>query len=64
MYRRRLNLSHRFSLPEGGKLHPGFTLQSALIRGLYAEGWALWLLPLGRKEGVIPGAHVAHPYRL
>ena len=44
-------------------VHPGFTLQLARIRGLYAEGWALWLLPLGRKEGVIPGAHVAHPYR-
>ena len=29
-----------------------------------AEGWALWLLRLGLKEGGTPGAHEAHPYYL
>jgi hypothetical protein len=39
-------------------------LQRARKGGFYGRGWALWLLPLGRKEGVFPGAHVAHPYQL
>jgi hypothetical protein len=56
-----LNLLRRVRLLQGEKLHPDFTLQSARKSGLYAEGWALWLLPLERNEGVIPGTHVALP---
>ena len=62
-YQKSLNLLRKVRPLQGEKLHPGFTLQSAQKVVLYAEGWALWLLPLGRKEGVIPGAHVAHPYQ-
>jgi hypothetical protein len=48
---KRLNLSHRLRLPEGGKLHPDFTLQSAEKVVLYAEGWALWSPPWVVRRG-------------
>jgi hypothetical protein len=47
-----------------GKKFTQVDLATGEERWFVWRGWALWLLPLGRKEGVIPGAHVAHPCRL
>ncbi len=58
-----LTLRSRFKLSKGRKGSPNFTLQSARNGGFMDAG-GLYECPPGRKEGVIPGAHVAHPYRL